>query len=142
MRAEEGSIVRATWWALLSPRRLLAILGVGVPLCYAQAYYSHGLRATAVGVLMCVAFVALAPVSYRVLFPDGLELSHGAVRLVLYATVGAGVVLSILVALPRLMDLGPTFLGERTSLLVSVGLFLVGGWGLGRDIGYEQRVQR
>ncbi|MBL8957195.1 MAG: histidine kinase, partial [Myxococcaceae bacterium] len=67
--------------------------------------------------------------------------SHGAVRLVMYATVGAGVVLTVLVAIPRVLDIGPNFLGDRTSLAVSIGLFLVGGWGLGRDIAYEQRVE-
>ncbi len=61
-------------------------------------------------------------------------------RLVVYSTAGAGVVLSVLVALPKLLGMGHTFLGERTSLIVSVALFLVGGWGLGRDIGYEKRV--
>jgi LytS/YehU family sensor histidine kinase len=81
-------------------------------------------------------------VSYRVLFPEGLDLSHGAVRLVLYATTGAGVVLTVLVALPRLLAMGPTFLGDRSSIAVSVGLFLVGGWGLGRDIESETRVEK
>ncbi len=133
--------MRATWFALLSPRRLVPILGVGIPLVYAQAYYSRDPLATALGVLMVLTFVALAPVSYRVLFPDGIDLSHGAVRLVIYATVGAGVVLSVLVALPRVLGVGPNFLGDRTSLAVSIGLFLVGGWGLGRDIAYEQRVE-
>ena len=142
LKPGSGSIVRATWLALLTPRRLVPILGVGLPLCYAQAYYSRDPLATALGVLMCLTFVALAPVSYRVLFPDGLDLSHGAVRVIIYATVGAGVVLSVLVALPRVLDMGPTFLGDRTSLAVSIGLFLVGGWGLGRDIGYEQRVEK
>jgi hypothetical protein len=142
LRPSPGSIVRATWWALLSPRRLVPILGVGLPLVYAQAYYSQDPLATGLGVLMVITFVALAPVSYRVLFPDGLDLSHGAVRLVIYSTVGAGVVLSVLVALPKLAGMGPTFLGDRTSLAVSIGLFLVGGWGLGRDIGYEQRVEK
>jgi two-component system, LytTR family, sensor histidine kinase AlgZ len=142
LRPDSGSIVRATWWALLSPRRLVPILGVGAPLVYAQAYYSRDPLATALGVLMCITFVGLAPLSYRVLFPDGLDLSHGAVRLVIYATVGAGVVLSVLVALPKVIGMGPTFLGDRTSLAVSIGLFLVGGWGLGRDIAYEHRVEK
>ncbi len=94
------------------------------------------------GVLMCVAFVAIAPVSYRVLFPDGLDLSNGAVRLVLYALIGAGVILSLGVGVPRTLNMRATFLTERTSLAVIVAMFLVGGWGLGRDIGFEQRVQR
>ncbi|MBL8955959.1 MAG: hypothetical protein JNK82_34610, partial [Myxococcaceae bacterium] len=41
LKPQPGSIVRATWFALLSPRRIVPILGVGLPLCYAQAYYSR-----------------------------------------------------------------------------------------------------
>ncbi len=138
-----GSIVRATWLALLHPRRLLPILAVSAPLLVAQARWSvEGRHATLLAVVLCIAFVALAPVSYRVLFPDGLDFSHGAVRLVLYALIGAGVVLSIGVGAPRFFHLGATFLTERTSLAVIIAMFLVGGWGLGRDIGFEQRVER
>ncbi len=136
------SIVRATWKALLHPRRLLPILVVCAPLLVAQVRWSRDPLAVPLGALLCVAFVALAPVSYRVLFPDGLDLSHGAVRLGLYALVGAGVVLSVGAGVPKVLGMQPTFLTERTSLLVSVALFLVGGWGLGRDVGFEQRVRR
>jgi two-component system, LytTR family, sensor histidine kinase AlgZ len=142
LKPTRGSIVRATWWALLEPKRLFPLLGVGVPLIYAQAYYSRDPLSVPVAVLMVLTFVVLGPVSYRVLFPEGLDLSHGAVRVVIYGAVGAGAVLSVLVAVPRLFGMGYTFLGDRTSIVVSVGLFLVGGWGLGRDIHYEQRVER
>ncbi len=138
----ETSIVRATWKALLHPRRLLPILVVSTPLVVAQARWSLDPLGLPIGVLMCLSFIFVAPVSYRVLFPDGLDLSHGAVRLVLYALVGAGVVLSIGAGVPKVLGVGYTFLTERTSLLVITALFLVGGWGLGRDIGYEQRVHR
>ncbi len=138
----ESSIVRATWLALLQPRRLLPIVAVGGPLVLAQAQWSDERLAVPLAVLLCVAFVAIAPVSYRVLFPDGLDFSHGAVRLVLYALIGSGVVLSIGLGVPRLLGMGSTFLTDRTALLVDTGLFLVGGWGLGRDVGFEQRVAR
>ena len=142
MEIPASSIVRATWRGLLLPRRLLPILAVSLPLLYAQARWSRESLATPLAIAMCVAFVSLAPVSYRVLFPDGLELSHGAVRLVLYALIGAGVVLSIGVGVPRLLNMRGTFLTERSSLAIIIALFLVGGWGLGRDIGFEQRVAR
>jgi hypothetical protein len=138
----EGSIVRATWKALLHPRRLLPILVVSTPLLIAQARWSNDRWGLLIGVLFCLSFILIAPVSYRVLFPDGLDLSHGAVRLGLYALVGAGVVLTVGAGVPKVFDLGYTFLTERTSLLVICALFLVGGWGLGRDIGFEQRVNR
>ncbi len=138
----QDSIVRATWKALLHPRRLIPSLVVCVPLLLAQARWSLDTRGVWIAALMCLSFIVVAPVSYRVLFPDGLEFSHGAVRLLLYALVGAGTILSVGAGLPKVLGLGYTFLTERTSLLVVTALFLVGGWGLGRDIGFEQRVQR
>jgi hypothetical protein len=142
MSVPDTSIVRATWLALLAPRRLIPILVVCIPLVFTQAAFSREPLATPLGIVMCLAFVALAPVSYRVLFPDGLDLSHGAVRLVLYALVGAGVVLSLGVGVPKLLQMRGTFLTDRPSLAVIIAMFLVGGWGLGRDVGFEQRVKR
>lgn len=142
MSVPETSLVRATWLALLAPKRLVPIVVVCIPLVFTQAAFSREPLATPLGIAMCLAFVALAPVSYRVLFPDGLDLSHGAVRLVLYALVGAGVVLSLGVGVPKLLQMKPTFLTDRPSLAVIIAMFLVGGWGLGRDVGFEQRVKR
>ncbi|MFP2907473.1 sensor histidine kinase [Pyxidicoccus sp. 3LFB2] len=138
----EASIVRATLRALVEPRRLLPILLVCAPLVAAQARFSREPLALHLGVLMCLLFVAVAPVSYRVLFPEGLDLSHGGVRLVLYATVGSGVVLTSGFVLPKLLGMGPTFLTQSTNLAVCGALFLVGGWGLGRDIGFEESLTR
>jgi hypothetical protein len=134
----EGSIVRATLQALMSPKRLLPVLLVSVPLVVAQANFSRDPRAMPLGILMCLLFVAVAPVSFRVLFPEGLEFSHGGIRLLMYGTVGTGVVLSAGLVLPKLLGIRHTFLTEPTSLFICVTLFLVGGWGLGRDIGFEE----
>jgi hypothetical protein len=138
----EGSVVRATWKALLVPRRLIPILLMCAALITAQKAFGADAAGVALAALMCVVFVGLAPVAYRVLFPEGLDLSHGAVRLVLYAAIGAGAVLSVGVAVPKVFDLAPSFLSARAALLVSVAMFLVGGWGLGRDIGQEQRLEQ
>ncbi|NMO21345.1 histidine kinase [Pyxidicoccus fallax] len=139
----EASIVRATLRALVEPRRLLPILLVAVPLVTAQVRFSRGEPgAIYLGILMCLVFVAVAPVSYRVLFPEGLDLSHGGVRLLLYATVGSGVVLTSGFVLPKLLGMGSTFLTQRTNLAICGALFLVGGWGLGRDIGFEESLTK
>lgn len=138
----EGSVVRATWKALLVPRRLIPVLLMCAALIAAQKAFGADAAGVALAALMCVVFVGLAPVAYRVLFPEGLDLSHGAVRLVLYAAIGAGAVLTVGVAVPRIFELAPSFLTARAALLVSVAMFLVGGWGLGRDIGHEQRVEQ
>jgi LytS/YehU family sensor histidine kinase len=94
------------------------------------------------GVAYVLAFLALAPLSYRVLFPEGLVWSLGAVRVVLYGLVGAGVMLTLGVGVPRILDMRATFLTDRTSIAVTTAFFLVGGWGLARDIGFEQRFKR
>lgn len=122
----------------MQPKRLLPIILVSVPLVVAQAHFSDDARAVPLGVLLCLLFVAVAPVSFRVLFPEGLEFSHGGVRLLMYGTVGTGVVLSAGLVLPKLLGIRHTFLTEPPSLLICVALFLVGGWGLGRDIGFEE----
>jgi two-component system, LytTR family, sensor histidine kinase AlgZ len=138
----QGSIVRATWAALLHPKRLIPILVVCIPMVLIQAKFSRDGRAVPLAVLLCLAFVLLSPVSYRVLFPAGLEWSHGAVRMVLYGLVGVGVVLSIAAGLPKMLSMSPTFLGDRTTMVVCAALFLVGGWGLGRDIHFESHVEK
>ena len=138
----EGSIVRATLRALVAPLRLGPIVLVSLPLLAAQVRWSVDPNALWLGILLCLLCVAVAPVSYRVLFPEGLDLSHGGIRLLLYGAVGTGVVLSVGYALPRLTDMQPTFLSERYNLAVCGGLFLVAGWGLGRDIGFEETLAR
>ncbi|CAN5427213.1 hypothetical protein BH09MYX1_BH09MYX1_34440 [soil metagenome] len=138
----EDSIVRRTWLALLVPRRLLPILAVCLPLVYAERSYSRHPDAVYIGIGLCLTFVLVAPLSYRVLFPEGLDLGHGAIRLILYAIIGAGAVLTAGLYIPRSFGIDHTFLTARSSLAIDIALFLVGGWGLGRDIGLEDSLMR
>ncbi len=138
----EGSIVRSTLRALVVPRRLLPIVFVCVPLVMLQWRMSREPLAAPLGVAMCVSFVLVAPLSFRVLFPEGLDFTHGAVRVLLYGAIGVGVVLSVGKVGPDLLGMAPTFLTVRSSLLVCCTLFLVGGWGLGRDIFFEASLTR
>jgi two-component system, LytTR family, sensor histidine kinase AlgZ len=139
----EPSIVRATLRALLKTRRLIALLLVSTALVAAQASFSHtDPLAVPLGMLMCLLFVVVAPVSWRVLFPEGLDLRHGGVRLVLYGAIGAGVVLTVGVVIPRIFGIGRTLLTAPSSVMVCLALFLVGGWGLGRDIWLESSLER
>jgi hypothetical protein len=139
----EPSIIRATLRALLKTRRLAAILLVSTALCLAQASYSRDPLAVPLGVLMCFLFVVVAPVSWRVLFPSGrLDLGHGGVRLLLYGAIGTGVVLSVGVVVPRVLGIGRTLLTAPSSVVVCLALFLVGGWGLARDIWLESSLLR
>ena len=138
----EGSIVRSTFRALLEPRRLVPIFIVCASLVLIQWRFSRDVLAPVIGVAMCSGFVLVAPLSWRVLFPDGIEFSHGAIRLLLFATIGTGVVLVLGNVLPSLLNVGPTLLTHRTSLFACITLFLAGGWGLGRDIGFEESLAR
>jgi two-component system sensor histidine kinase AlgZ len=133
----ERSIVRSTLRALVQPRRLVPVLLVSVPLVLAQARLSQDRMAVPLAVAMVLLGVLIAPVAFRVLFPEGLDFGHGAVRVVLYGTIGSGVVLIVGAVVPKILDMGPTLLTERSSLVVCAAMFLVAGWGLGRDIVLE-----
>ena len=67
---------------------------------------------------MCLIFVVVAPVSWRVLFPERIDLRHGGIRLMLYGAIGTGVVLSIGVVVPRVLGMGHTFLTAPSSVVV------------------------
>ncbi len=138
----EPSIIRATLRGLIQPRRLAAILLVSAALVVAQANFSADPLALPLGVLMCLLFVVVAPVSWRVLFPGRLDLRHGGVRLLLYGAIAAGVVLPVGVVIPRIFGIGRTLLTAPSSVMVCLALFLVGGWGLARDIWLEGTLAR
>jgi two-component system, LytTR family, sensor histidine kinase AlgZ len=139
----EPSIIRSTLRALLHPRRLVPVVLVSASLVAAQGNYSRDPFAVPLGIAMCGLFVVVAPVSWRVLFPERLlDLRHGGIRLILYGAIGAGVVLSLGVVVPRLLDMGRTLMTAPTSIVVCMALFLVGGFGLGRDIWLENSLAR
>ena len=137
----QRSIVRRTWRALLEPKRLAAVLLVSSALVTAQASFGGDRLAVLLGLAMCLAFVLVAPVSWRVLFPYGPVVGQISVRLSLYAAVGAGVVLVIGAVLPRLLAMQPTLITLPGSLVVCLALFLAGGWGLARDIDFDDRLR-
>jgi signal transduction histidine kinase len=140
---ERAPLFLDTTRALLETRRLVPIVVVSVPLVVAQARYSDDRLAVPLGVLTCLAFVLVAPLSWRALFPeDDAREAPRATRLLAYACIGAAVVGSLGVAAPRLLHMGATFLSDPPSVGISLALFLVGGWGLGRDIGLEARLRR
>src|SRR5580765_6136720 len=135
------TIARSTWTALLAPKRLVPILGVTVPLLWAQRVYSWSPDALWVGLALCLAFVLVAPVSYRVLFDGKLDMAQGVLRVMVFAAIGAIVVLAFGVWLPRLFGVESTFMTARGTLAIDGALFLAGGGGLGRDVGLEERVE-
>ena len=134
-------LLRDTLRALGAPRRLVPILLVSLPLCAAQQSLSRDPLALPLGVLMCVAFAMVAPYLWRRLAPtDGRP--GALLRLLAYGALGAAVVGLLGGLAPRLLGVGATFLTGPESMLVSLALFWVGGWGLGRDIDLEEGLLR
>ena len=78
----------------------------------------------------------------RVLFPFGPQLGQLAVRLCLFASVGSAVILVIGGVVPRLLSMQPTLITLRGSMVVCLALFLAGGWGLARDIDFDDQLRR
>jgi two-component system, LytTR family, sensor histidine kinase AlgZ len=139
---KEG-ILRSTFKALLVPRRAIPIALVVVPLTIIQDAYSREAFAVPIALLMCGSFLLVGPSLWRALFPIDRPIAAGALtRVVVYAGVGAAVVLSVGRGLPRLAGAGVTFMTTESSLAVCMALFWVGGWGLARDIDLEDNLRR
>ena len=129
--------------ALLVPRRAIPIALVVVPMTIIQDAYSRDPGAVPIALLLCGSFLLVAPMSWRALFPLDKPIAAGALpRVVLYAAIGAAVVLGVGWVVPRLIGLGPTFMTTSPSLAVCLALFWVGGWGLARDIDLETHLRR
>ena len=128
-------VVRSTVRALLVPRRAIPIALVVVPLTIIQDAYSREAFAVPIALLMCGSFLLVGPSLWRALFPLDRPIAAGALtRVLVYAGVGAAVVLGVGRGLPGLAGAGPTFMTTEPSLAVCMALFWVGGWGLARDI--------
>lgn len=139
-------VLRSTVRALLAPRRAVPIALVIVPLTIIQDAYSRDAFAVPLALLMCGSFLLVGPSLWRALFPMGTRLRAtllvSALRVFVYAAVGAILVLGIGRALPDLVGAGTTFLTTPPSLAVCCALFWVGGWGLARDIDLEEQFRR
>jgi hypothetical protein len=133
--------VRTTLRALLAPRRLVPMLVVAVALLAAQGEYSEEPLAVPLGILMCVAFLCIAPVSWRILFDEPMAWPRAAAVTAIYGAIGVGVISTLGMVLPKWLGMSPTLMTTPSNLMVCVALFVVGGWGLGRDVGLEDRLR-
>jgi hypothetical protein len=133
--------VQETARALLEPRRLLPILLVCVPMVAIQRAYSQDPLAVPLAIATCLAFIAIGPLSWRVLFPDHSDNAFAG-RLLIYALVGGGVVWILGVAVPHLAGMGHTFLTTRHTLWVTLALFWVGGGVWGETLVWRHRCVR
>ena len=131
-------LLATTLRALVTPRRLVPILVVCVPLVIAQARFTPNALAVGIAILMCFAFVLVGPLAWRMLFPGGGDVDMPVLRLAAYALAGIGTMGFVGYIVPRALGVGITFLTAMESLFVTTALFLAGGWGLGRDIDMEK----
>jgi signal transduction histidine kinase len=137
MQRPTSSVTLETWGALVEMRRILPILVITFALLAAQRSFYPDDESLVVGALLCLACVLLAPLSFRLLFPRGIQSPWNAMRLTLYAFLSMGVVKGVGETIPNLLGWHTSFLTFRANMIVSVALFAVGGWGLGRDINFE-----
>jgi signal transduction histidine kinase len=136
-------ILRSTIRALLVPRRAIPISLVVVPLTIIQDAYSREALAVPIALVMCASFLVVGPSLWRALFPIDRPIAAGALsRVLVYAGVGAFVVLGVGRVVPGLVGAGITFMTTEPSLAVCLALFWVGGWGLARDIDLEENLRR
>jgi two-component system, LytTR family, sensor histidine kinase AlgZ len=136
-------VFRSTIRGLLAPRRAIPIALVVAPLTIIQDAYSRDPFAVPLALLLCGSFLLVGPSLWRALFSmEGEPRAPAPLRVVLYALVGATLVLGIGRVVPELVGAGTTFLTTRPSLVVCVALFWVGGWGLARDIDLEEHLRR
>lgn len=133
--------IRETAEALLVPRRLVLIVVVLVPVTYVQERELES-SPWALPFLMAVvaALILLATLGYRALLAGDRPARTRGLRLLAFALLG--VLAPVAVAgLPRLVGLTP-FVSRTPTTIVSIGLFWVAGYGLGRDIELEERARR
>lgn len=129
-------MIFGTWEALLRPRRAGAIVLAVLPLIYAQSMWNlDPFRGAASGVVLCAGTLLIAPASWRILSPLG---SPGVI---LYGLIGAGTAWILAAPLPSALGVADRFLALPGTLPLVVGLYLVAGFGLGRDIDTEARLR-
>jgi hypothetical protein len=144
--------------ALAAPRRAVPLALVGASLLATEWLASASPRALLLDAILLAAFCVCAPALWRALFAERRDSaphriasteSHRAVSFgaaagawALYAVAAIAIIGGLAVLLPPLLGVRFTYVSEPRSLGVLIVLFLVGGWGLGRDIELEAGVAR
>jgi signal transduction histidine kinase len=144
MRAPRGGrLLAETLRSLAAPRRAVPLALVAASLFSAEWAAFESLPAMFVDAVLMALFCALAPALWRWLFARPLPtFAHHLAAWSLYAVVAGAVVVGVGVLLPPRVGLEWTYVSEPHALGVLTALFLVGGWGLGRDIELEASAER
>ncbi|MCB9623507.1 MAG: histidine kinase [Sandaracinus sp.] len=132
-----AGVFRETWRETLRPRRAIPLGLVGLALLSAEWVATRAWIAVAADLTLLVLFVLLSPPLWRALCgPSGSAL--GWIGLTFVAALVVGLVLAI----PPLVAGSFTYVGDPNAAFLLVALFVVGGWGLGRDVELERGVVR
>jgi sensor histidine kinase YesM len=127
----------------LRARRMFPLGLVGLALLSAEWIASRSWLAVGVDLALLVLFVLFAPWLWRRLCaPNDRDARHGArgaIGWLGFAFVAAVLVGAVL-AVPPLVSGAWTYVGDPNAYGLLVALFVVGGWGLGRDIELERGV--
>ncbi len=107
----------------------LVLLG----LVSAEWVATQSMDALLLAIALFVSFCLVAPASYRVLTRRSSALGYVA-----YLIVCAAAVSSIGIAIPRAFGVSWTYIVDPSSIGILWVLFVVGGWGLARDIDLEE----
>jgi len=120
--------------ALRETRRLVPLLGVLASLLVTEGLATRSLLAVGLDAGLFALFVLVAPGAYRALSP------RGGLGLAVYAALGLATVLGF-GSFVSMLRASWTYVIDPGSLLLLAVLFLVGGWGLGRDMELEGRAE-
>ena len=133
----------STLRALAEPRRAIPLGIVATAMLSAEWFTTRSPTALALDVALLSAFCLVAPTTWRWLgAPDHATAWRAALAHAAYVLLGTVVVGLLGLVLPWSLALRWTYVVEPSSFGVVLVLFLVGGWGLGRDIELEQGVRR
>jgi hypothetical protein len=128
--------------------RLPAALALGIGFGFVERSYTGARAGLVFGVVAALYTLFLGPLPWRVLVPleeDGRRL-HKLVRWAIAAAIGFLLFTALIVPYAWIVDAvsqTPSYLAKRPrEFLLSTLLFLVGGWGLARDVQLEQRLDR
>ncbi len=130
----------ATLRALAAPRRAVPLAVVLAAMLGSEWLASRSFAACAVDLALFAAFCVLAPASWRAAAARVRAGTRGTAAYLAFAMLGAAVV-ALAAVLPLLAGLRGTYVVDPPSLGLLLVLFLVGGWGLGRDVDLEEGIE-
>lgn len=137
-----GTFAR-TLRALIAPRRLLPVVVVTLTMAATEALYSGSAAAVAIDLLLCGAFWLLGPASWRFWCSASAKTTSSSSfwGYATYLATSALVVGALGFLLPELVGLPWGYLTDQGSLGIVFALYVVGGWGLGRDIDLSEGLE-